>query len=55
MAGYKFTNGTSPAAFMLALPTPDAIAYAYGCNGSSETHRLAKKLIYKAPTMVPTI
>ena len=55
MAGYRFTNGTNPAAFMLALPTPVAIAYAYGCNGRSETHRLAKKLIYKVPMIGPQI
>lgn len=55
MLGYKFTKGTNPAAFMLALPTPDAIANEYGCKGRSETHRLARKLIYKVPMIGPKI
>ena len=47
--------GANDAAFILALPTPLAIAKANGCKGRSDTEILVKKLIKTVPMIVPTI
>ena len=41
--------GPRDAAFILALPTPLAIANAYGCRGKIETDMLVKKLMNTVP------
>src|SRR5690625_1756016 len=55
ISGYNSTKDPTDAVIILAEPTPDAIANAYGCKKVEVAKILAIKPINIVPTAVPTI